>query len=296
MSKNLLFILNPYSGKAQIKNKLLKIVDTFVANGWNTSVHPTQSRNDAFETAKSLGASYDLVVVSGGDGTLSETIRGIISIPEERRPNLGYIPSGTTNDFASNLKIPKDMLRAAENIMSGRSFKCDVGLFNTKSFVYVSAFGAFTDVAYATPQQTKNALGQFAYFLEGIKKLYSLKSQFITVKYDGLTISDEFIFGMVSNTSYVGGFKTAKAFKSQLNDGLFEVVLIRRPKNIIEFQDLMARLVMMDLSSDLFYIFKANNIEFESAEPVSWTLDGEYGGSLCNVNIKIIQEAFSMLL
>lgn len=296
MDKKLLFVLNPHSGKAQIKNKLLEITDIFVKNGFEVTVHPTQDKNDACETVAARGADFGTVVVSGGDGTLNECIHGLMRIPAEKRPRLGYIPSGTTNDFASNLQIPKDMQKAAENIMCGNLFKCDIGRFNDKNFTYVAAFGAFTDVAYDTPQQTKNVLGQFAYFLEGIKKLHTLKSEYIKAEYGGETVEGEFIFGMAANTNYLAGFKTAKAIKAELNDGLFEVVLIRRPKNAFELQDILSRLLTRDISTDSFCVFRAEKIVFTSENAIKWTLDGEYGGESKHSEVSVEKEAVSFLL
>ena len=297
MSKKLFFVFNPHSGKAQIKNKLLEILDIFVKNSWTVTVHPTQNAQDAYETVRSCAADYDLLVVSGGDGTLNEAIRGVMSVKRERRPEIGYIPAGTTNDFASSLKIPKSMTRAAENIMTGHIFRCDVGNFNNgKYFTYVAAFGAFTDVSYETPQEKKNLLGQTAYFLEGIKKLHTLKSEHIRVCYGDTEFEDDFIFGMVSNTNYVGGFETAKAFKAQLNDGLFEVVLIKRPKSLLDVQELISNIVTQQITSDAFCIFKTDNVRFISDKSLQWTLDGEYGGSFDTVDIKTEKEAVTLVL
>lgn len=296
MSKKMLFVFNPHSGKAQIKNRLLDIIDIFVKDGWTVEVHPTQSKGDACDIVGRRGARFDTVVVSGGDGTLNECIHGLMQTAEEKRPRLGYIPAGTTNDFASNLKIPKDMIKAAKNITGGNIFKCDIGRFNDKNFSYVAAFGAFTDVAYDTPQQNKNVLGQLAYFLEGIKRLHTLKSEHITVEYDGVKTEGEFIFGMAANTNYLAGFKTDKAIRAELNDGLFEVVLIKRPQNAIEFQDILAHLLTQDLTTDAFCVFRAEKVRFSSEEGVSWTLDGEYGGDFKCAEVSVEREAISFVL
>ncbi len=296
MGKELLFVLNPLSGKGKIKNKFLSIVDVFVKNGWNVTVHTTQGAEDAFCFIKDNGSRYDLVVVSGGDGTLNEGIRGLMSLEENERPCLGYIPAGTTNDFASNMKISKNMVKAAENIMGGTPFKCDIGCFNDNNFIYVAAFGAFTDVAYATPQQNKNMMGHAAYLLEGAKKLSNLKSHKMKVCFDGGEIEGEFVYGMVSNTNYLGGFKTEKAFKAELNDGLFEVVLIKTPKNVMEFQDLMSHIVMQDFKTDAIFAFRTKKVEFVSEEQVQWTLDGEFGGAVSNADIGVKKEAVTLMI
>ncbi len=296
MSKKMLFIINPLSGKGRIKNKLLEVVDMFVKGGWKATLHITQKAYDASETVKNVGSGFDRVVVSGGDGTLNEVIRGIMEISENKRPKIGYIPAGTVNDFASNMKIPKNITKAAKNAITGEPFKCDIGKFNEKSFVYVAAFGAFTDVSYETPQQNKNALGQLAYFLEGIKKLHNLPFYKMRICCDGETIEDEFLLGMVSNSNHIAGFKTEKALKAQLNDGLFEVVLVKKPKNLMELSDLGTRLLTQDLNCDLIKIFKTSNIRFEAEDSVRWTLDGEFGGSVTDAEISVEKEAVTLII
>lgn len=296
MSKKLLFVVNPISGKGAVKNKLLEILDVFIKDEWIVSIHLTQEKEDACNIIRKSAHKFDMLVISGGDGTLNEAIRGIMEIPSEKRPKLGYIPMGTTNDFAANLKIPKNPITAAKNIVKGTEYKYDIGSFNNKNFTYVSAFGAFTDVAYKTPQQNKNLLGQTAYFLEGIKKIHTLKSYRMKVIHDGIELEDEFIFGMVSNTNYLGGFKAEKAFKAQLNDGLFEVILIRRPKSLLEVQDLIAHLVIQEYNTEAFVVFSTDRIRFETEDAVPWTLDGEFGGDEKEIDINVEKQAITMYL
>ncbi|MBE7032036.1 MAG: YegS/Rv2252/BmrU family lipid kinase [Ruminococcaceae bacterium] len=294
MSGKLLFILNPRAGKGKIKNKLMEIIDIFVKDGWTVTVHTTQTVKDAYETVNKNGSKYDRIVVSGGDGTLNEVIRGLMTLGESKRPAIGYIPAGTVNDFASNLRISKNMKKAAENIVSGTEFKCDIGEFNNKNFVYIAAFGAFTNVSYETPQQNKNILGQSAYLLEGIKQLSSLKSYKLKVKYDGNEIEDEFILGMVANSNRIAGMKS-RALKAQLNDGLFEVMLIKQPKTVFESNDIISKLAIGDLSGNSFYVFRTEKIEFISEESIPWTLDGEFGGSVSGAEISVKKEAVTLI-
>lgn len=296
MSEKLLFVFNPFAGKGYIKNRLYGIVNTFVKNEYSVNIYPTQGKGDAARVISECGAEFDIVVIAGGDGTLNEGIRGIMSIAPNRRPYIGYIPAGTTNDFAANFGISKNAVRAAEGIMKNNVFRCDVGRFESASFIYVAAFGAFTDVAYGTPQEYKNILGQTAYFLEGIKRLHSLKSYRMRVFHDGEECEGEFIFGMVSNTNHIGGFNTKRAFRAQLNDGLFEVVLIKRPKTLIELQNLIAHIVIQDFDTDSFLVFGAERVSFESDEAVSWTLDGEFGGEFKKTDISIEKEAVGLFL
>lgn len=296
MGKRMLFVLNPLSGKGTIKNHVLDIVNIFTQDGWDVTVHPTQNKDDAFDYITSRSKNYDMLVIAGGDGTLNEGIRGMMTITREKRPVLGYIPTGTTNDFASNMHISKNVKQAAKDIIKGHRYKCDIGLFNEKDFIYVAAFGAFTNVAYETPQQTKNIFGHAAYVFEGAKNLMNIKPVNMKVYYDNGMIEGEFIYGMVSNTNYLGGVKAEKAFKAQLNDGLFEVILVKNPKNVVETQDMLSRLVRQDLSSDSFIVFKTDRIEFVSDDLVQWTLDGEFGGAVTQALIVNDKQAITLAL
>ena len=295
MSKKLLFVFNPMSGKAQIKSNLFRTVNKFSKNGFFVTVYPTQKENDAYHIIKENASEFDLVVIAGGDGTLNEGIRALMAIKSHLRPKLGYIPTGTTNDFATSLKIPKNIPKAIDNILLDQTLQCDVGLFNHKNFLYIAAFGAFTDVSYKTPQQTKNFWGHSAYILEGLKMLPALKPHHVRIEYDNTFIEDDFIFGMVSNTNSVGGFKLGKVFKAQLNDGLFEVVLIKNPRTLTEHQEIISSLLTQDLSSDSFYVFKTNKLRILSSEPIQWTLDGEFGGEYLDANICVEPSAITFL-
>jgi len=274
----------------------LDIIDTFVKYGWDVCVHTTQSTEDAFRFVRDNAKDYDLLVISGGDGTLNESIRGLMSVDKENRPRLGYIPAGTTNDFASSMKVSKNAKKAAADIMTGVPFACDIGTFNDNNFVYVAAFGAFTDVAYDTPQQTKNMLGHLAYLLEGAKRLSSIKAYPMKVLYDGGEIEGDFIYGMVSNTNYLGGIKAEKAFKAQLNDGLFEIILVKNPKNILETQNLLTCLLTQDLNPEYFVVFKTDKVKFVSENFIQWTLDGEFGGNVSVAEISNNKEAVTLML
>ena len=204
MKKKLLFVFNPCSGKAQIKNQLLDIVDTMVKADYEVTIYPTQCAGDAKEKVEAYAGNYDLVVCSGGDGTLDEVVTGMMQC--KAKVPLGYIPAGSTNDFASSLGIPKDMEKAAEAAVTGKPFPCDVGLFNGDYFVYVAAFGLFTEVSYKTSQEWKNVLGHAAYILEGAKCLHDIPSFMMQVEYNNMRIQDEFIYGMITNSTSVGGF------------------------------------------------------------------------------------------
>lgn len=286
MNRKLLFIYNSKAGKAQLKNKLADILEVFAGAGYETTVAPTMKRGDAQDFAAERAGDYDLVVCSGGDGTLDETVTGLMQsgagVP------VGYIPAGSTNDFGGSLSLPKNMVRAAETIVQGRDFPCDVGSFNKDTFVYIAAFGLFTDVSYETGQDMKNLLGHMAYLLEGMKRLSAIRSFPMKVSWEGQTVEDDFIFGMVTNSTSVGGFKNITGKNVRLDDGVFEVTLIKRPKNPVELNAIMISLLNRDIDTKAMYCFRISEITFTSEEFVAWTLDGENGGSHTEVTIRNI--------
>lgn len=282
--KKLLFVVNGHSGKGQIKNKLLDIIDIMIKEGYHVQVHTTQEREDATKVVREQAKYYDLVVCSGGDGTLDEAVTGMMQ--SEVRTPLGYIPAGSTNDFANSLEIPKDMIQAAKTAVLGVPFSCDVGEFNGDYFIYVAAFGIFTDVSYATSQELKKALGHVAYILEGAKRLHTIKSYHMRVEYDGNEIEGDFLLGMITNSTSVGGFKNMTGKDVKLDDGMFEVTLIHKPKNIIELNTIIASLTNLKDETDLIDSFRADSVKFYSEEEIPWTLDGEFGGDHKEVQIK----------
>ena len=283
MARKLLFILNPLSGKAQIKNHLIEILDLFTKNGYEVTVHPTQCGGDARDVVAARGNKYDLVVCSGGDGTLDEVVTGVmqagITAP------IGYIPAGSTNDFAVSLHIPKTMKGAAQAIMDGRVYPCDIGRFNGRPFVYIAAFGLFTEVSYETPQGIKNVLGHTAYLLEGVKRLTNIKAYSMHVVGDSIDIEDEFMYGMITNSTSVGGFKNITGKHVKLNDGLFEVTLIKQPKNPVGFQKIISALLESSEKTEDMICFKPSHLEITSRESIAWTTDGEFGGRHSRVEI-----------
>jgi len=282
--KKILFIFNPRSGKAQIRNKLMDILDIFTKAGYELSVHVTQRCGDAMEAAAAYGGSADLVVCSGGDGTLNETISGLMKL--DHFPDLGYIPAGSTNDFASSLKISKNMVRAAEAAVYGEPFPIDIGCFcEDRHFVYIAAFGAFTEVSYLTPQDKKNVLGHQAYMLEGMKSLASIKSYVMRVECEELTLEGEFIFGMITNTISVGGFKGLVAQDVALDDGEFEVLLIRTPKTPLDLTNIINYMFLKEEPNEYVHKFGTRSLRVLSEEPIDWVLDGEFGGTRREVNI-----------
>ena len=288
MSQKLLFIFNPYAGKGQIKNHLVDIVDLMVKAGFEVTIYTTQAQADATRKVVEDGARYDRIVCSGGDGTLDEVMTGLMQ--EKMNIPIGYIPAGSTNDFANSLGIPKEMIKAAERAVGENRFPCDIGDFNSDTFVYVAAFGLFTEVSYKTSQQLKNIFGHVAYIMEGVKQLRDIPSFRMQVEYDGKVFQDEFIYGMVTNSVSVGGFKGMTGNDVKLDDGLFEVTLIRNPKNPIELNEILACLTNMIDDSDLIYSFKTSTVHITAREEVPWTLDGEFGGAHQEVVIRNLKQ------
>ena len=276
MSQKLLFIFNPHSGKGQIKNNLVDIVDIMVKAGYDVTIYTTQARADATRKVMEEAANFDRIVCSGGDGTLDEVVTGLIK--SDTNTPIGYIPAGSTNDFANSLGIPKEMVKAAEVAVGKNPFPCDIGDFNSDTFVYVAAFGLFTEVSYKTSQQLKYIFGHVAYIMEGAKHLHDILSYNMQVEYEEHVFQDEFIYGMVTNSVSVGGFKGMTGTDVKLDDGVFEVTLIKKPHNPIELNEILACLTNMIDDSDLIYSFKTNEVKITAREQIAWTLDGEFGG------------------
>ena len=275
--EKLLFIFNPHAGKGAIRGQLPGVLDAFTKAGYLVTAYPTQSKADATRAAAELGDRFDRVVCCGGDGTLSETIAGLLSL--DAPPALGYVPAGTTNDFSRNLKLPKDLTAAARTAATGPVRRCDVGAFNGRTFIYVAAFGAFTDVSYDTPQEFKNAFGHLAYLLEGVTRLGSIKSYGLEITCDSGAMEGEFIYGMVSNTVSVGGFKGLPASEVELDDGLFKVVLVKRPKTLPELQSIIKTLLQQKaVDGGAVVAFHTSRLRVVCREALPWTLDGEFGG------------------
>lgn len=297
--KKLLFIYNPRAGKEMLKPRLSDVLDIFVKAGYEVTVHPTQAYRDAYYQIKEYEVGkYDLIACSGGDGTIDEVATGMMKRREMGKDvvPVGYIPAGTTNDFAKSLHIPRKPLAAADNAVKGVPFPCDIGKFNDSVFVYIAAFGIFTDVSYETDQAVKNVLGHMAYILEGAKRIFNIPSYKIKVEHDGEVIEDEFIFGMVTNSRSVGGFSNMVGKNIVFDDGLFEVTLIKTPKNPIALQEIIAALLIEQVDTKHMYTFKTKKITFDSVEEIPWTLDGEFGGEQDYVEIENVQKAMEIMV
>lgn len=275
--KKIYFIVNLVAGKAVISKKLGKIIDEFVKNGYEVTVHTTQSGDDAVEQAVyACENGFDKLVVAGGDGTLSQCLQGVMG--SDRRIPIGYIPAGSTNDFAKSLGIPSDQLKAAVVAAQGEPVFCDVGGFNDRYFSYVAAFGAFTNITYETSQKVKNVFGHAAYIADGAKELGHIKAKPMRIEYEDMVIEGDFVYGMVTNTSSVAGMIKMKDFL--LDDGIFEVTLVRKPRNPAELGKTALSLLKNDMTDKNIIFLRTNKVTITnlSDEPFSWTRDGEYGG------------------
>lgn len=291
--KKMLFIYNPMAGKEQIKNKLSDIVQILCKGGFEVMIFATQGKEDATNIVKERGEEFDYIVCSGGDGTMNEVATGLMQI--DKKPICGYIPAGTVNDFASSLKIPKIMKKAAQLITEGSVFKCDLGQFNDRYFTYVSGFGAFTEVSYQTPQEWKNTLGKAAYFIEALKHIAEIKTHHMKIEYDGNVIEDNFILGLVSNSVSVAGYKAYSKMNIMMDDGLFEALFIKEIRNPLELQATLNALMSKKFDSERIFQFSSSQITISSDDDVQWTLDGEDGGIFNKVTMTNHQYALPIL-
>lgn len=288
-----LFIYNPHAGHMQIKYNLYDVINTLSSAYNDLNVYASTKQKDVINYLKKNGPKYDLVIVSGGDGTLSEAVNGIMNL--ENKPNIGYIPAGSTNDYATSLKLSKDMEKCAKQIIEHKdSKKIDIGKFNDDYFVYIAAFGAFTEVSYSTSQDVKNAIGRLAYLLNGIKELSKIKTYKLRIDTDKEACEDKYIYGMITNSLSVGGLYSLNSRNVKLDDGLFEVMLIKAPKDLLELEEITAYLINPKLKTNLVQTFKTKSIKIETKEKMPWTLDGEYGGSPTKVQIDNLEKAITL--
>ena len=296
--KKLLYIYNPTAGRRTAKASLSDVVEVFSRQGYEITVHPTQERGDATRTVLEDGGGFDRVVCCGGDGTLNETVQGLLALPADKRPVLGYIPAGTTNDFSRTLELPRTLPELAEAAGAGAPRPIDVGEAAGRPFTYVAAFGLFTDVSYSTPQANKNLLGHFAYLLEGMGRLASIPSYHMKVSTpEGKEVEGDFIYGMVGNTVSVGGLVNLPRDKVLLDDGRFEVILIRQPKTAKDWQSILTALTTLELSKDgegAVVGFSAGEVTFTCDAPVAWTVDGEFGGEQQITTVKNLPRALTI--
>lgn len=292
MFKKLLLIVNPVAGKKKLRSQLLDVVQIFAQGGFSTTVVVTGRRREASEFA-ALAKDYDRIACAGGDGTLNEVISGMlehnITIP------LGYIPCGSTNDFASSMGLPSDIKKAAEIIVNGMPYPLDVGRFDKRHFTYVSSFGLFTAASYSTDQEVKNLLGHAAYVFEGMKDLSAIKPYHMKFVSEDATYEGDYIFGAIANSTSFGGIIKLKQELVSLNDGMFEVLLVKMPKNLVDLNIIINSLTTSNFNNDRFEFFKASKLEITPSEPTAWSLDGEYMRTEGTVKMENMHGAISFI-
>lgn len=289
--KTMLLIFNPKAGLEAMRMNLYEVLSLLSANGFLVTMHPTTGKKDAYHRIRELAPYYDYIVCSGGDGTLNEAVDALMSL--EERPLFGYIPAGTTNDFATSLGLPTDVLQATSVLYQGQPREIDVGKFQTEHFSYVAAFGLFADVSYGTSQGLKNMFGHAAYVLEGMRRLGNIRSWHCRVEADGTTYEDDFIFGMVTNSASVGGF-TLPSSVNESGEG-FKLILLKKMSTLSDLQKVIATLLGREYHPEHFVITSVKDVTIYSDAPLDWTLDGEYGGSFTKTDISILPKALSIM-
>ena len=286
MNRKMMLLVNPNAGKSGYKAALSEILHTFCDGGWQPTVFFTKSAGEAPELVKAHAADYVRTVCLGGDGTLSEVCAGMMRLGE-RKTSIGYIPLGTANDVARTLGLSPRPIEAAKNILNGSPIPFDVGQFGADDyFTYVAAFGAFTEVSYETPQEAKHALGHIAYMLEGLRQLPKITSYHAIVEYDGGVLEDDFIFGAVTNSTSVAGLVRLDADNVNLADGMFEVLLVRKPQDLLDLGNIIGSVLSSDFSGQNVLFLKSTEVRVMFTESVAWTRDGEDGGRHRDVYIR----------
>ena len=295
MEKRLLLVMNPCAGIKKANRYLPDLLRLFSDYGYVSTAYMTGKRGDGTEFARTHAAEADLIVCIGGDGTLNEVIEGLLK--SGAGCPLGYIPAGSTNDFATSLKISSNVMQAARDIMEGRPRTIDLGSFNGRCFSYVASFGAFTEAAYSTPQEVKNMLGHLAYIFEGMKDLANIRPIHLRLETDsGNAFEDDYIFGAISNSTSIAGMMKLEREEVILDDGLFELLLVPHPQNAAELQNLIWALLNQQYNSGGLIFRHVSALHVETDEDLPWSLDGEYEPSQPTVDITNCQRALTMLL
>lgn len=296
MNRHIMIIMNPKAGKRNASSCLFTICDRFNAMNDTTTVFVTQYAGQAKNLSFAYASQYDILVCIGGDGTWNEVVSGLMRIPSSSRPNLCYLPSGTVNDFAASLKLSKNPSKLMDTVLQETHFQCDIGKFNKRFFTYVAAFGIFTEVSYSTPQNSKNTFGKVAYFLEGIKQITKITSYHVRVEADAQVMEDNVIFGCITNSKYVAGFTSVNYKDIALDDGMFEMLLIRMPNNLLDVQNIVTALLKHEINDKWMYFCKCSHVHITALKPIPWTLDGEDGKSTMECTIANLHRAITLLV
>ena len=291
--KKMLFIMNPFAGVKRANRHLTDILLMFTQAGYEVTTHMTLGRGDAAVVAREKGKDVDLVVCCGGDGTLNETITGLLSAGADTP--IGYIPAGSTNDFASSLKLPTNILKAAQEIVEGEPVSYDVGRFGDRYFSYVASFGAFTKSSYATPQNIKNALGHTAYVLSGITELSQIRNEHVKMEIDGQVVEGDFLFGAICNSTSVGGILTLDPKQVDMGDGLFEILLVRAPENLAEIHECIQALQSQRYNCAMLTFRSAQKVRIFADPDMPWTLDGEKEDGHETVEVENLHHAIRLM-
>ena len=293
MSKRLLLVLNPTSGKRAGKRHLADVVDRFCRADYIPTVFVTASRGDARRIVRTHGGEADLVVCLGGDGTFNEVVSGLLE--GGHTTPIGYIPCGSTNDFASAIGLDKAITNAITAVLEGEPHTYDVGQFGDRYFSYVASFGIFSRTSYATPQNVKNALGHLAYLLEGVKELFDIHPWHVKVEVDGTVIEDDYLFGAVSNSTSVGGVLTLDPDAVNMNDGLLELLLVKMPRNAVELSDCIRALAEHRYDTDTITFLNGSDFTVTADPTMEWSLDGEWGSGAATLSIRNLKDAITLI-
>lgn len=293
MRKRLLLILNPTSGKMAGKRHLAEVVEAFGRGGYAPTVYVTTHRGHGAELAREYGGEADLVVCLGGDGTFNEVVSGMLSAGHTTP--LGYIPCGSTNDFAASIGLKKTIPEATEAILKGEPHTYDVGLFDDRYFSYVASFGAFTRTSYATSQSVKHMLGHLAYVLGGIKEVAKIRSWHVRFRVDEKEIEGDYLFGAISNSTSVGGVLTLRQDVVDMNDGLLELLLVKKPHNPKELSACVTALLKKNYDSPMLEFCSGSSFRVEADECMDWTLDGEWGKGKAEITVQNLKDAIRLV-
>ena len=291
--KQLLLIINPTAGTKKAGKHLAEIISVFNRADFDTRVYITTEKGDATAAVKQFGPAADLIVCSGGDGTLNETVTGVIESGLETP--IGYIPAGSTNDFANSLKLPNDVVAAAKRIASGEATQYDVGKFGDRYFTYVASFGAFTKASYTTPTNIKNTLGHMAYILEGIQELSSIRAEHIRMELDGEVLEGDYLFGAVCNSTSLGGILTLDPKVVDMSDGRLELLLIRAPKDIQELHECIIALTSQKYNCGMITFRSASKIQVHATPDMAWSLDGEKADGTAHIQIEAMHKRIRLV-
>ena len=293
--KKLLLLMNPRSGKMRANRVLADIIGILNRGGYDVTAHMTFARGDATAVASRRASEFDVILCVGGDGTFNEVASGLV-LADSHTP-IAYIPAGSTNDFATSLGLSKTLLQAAQDVVDGKPCTLDIGKFNDRYFSYIASFGAFTRASYATPQNMKNALGHFAYILAGIKEVAAIRSTHLRFTLaDGTVYEDEYIFGAISNSTSVAGILTLAPGLVDMSDGIFELLLIRKPNSAIELSDCVLALTTQDYNTPMLTLASSSRIEVDAAEPLDWTLDGEYADGAAHCVVENLHNRIQVII